>query len=114
MVGPGQQFGRINQAYEQWKQDNVTGGQPDAVIEITDSGAYQEQIEFAGGPGDRLEVRAADGAARCCGYSTGTATGRTRCRSGAPSRAAPMWAPQTAARVASHPHRPGGWSSTGC
>lgn len=62
LVGPGRQFERINQAYEQWKQDNATGGQPDAIIEITDSGAYQEQIEFAVGPGDRLEVRAADGA----------------------------------------------------
>ena len=62
LVGPGREFERINQAYEQWKQDNATGDRPDAVIEITDSGAYQEQIEFAVGPGDRLEVRAADGA----------------------------------------------------
>jgi len=61
LVGPGQQFERINQAYEQWKQDNAVGGQPEAVIEITDSGAYQEQIEFAVAPGDRLELRAADG-----------------------------------------------------
>jgi hypothetical protein len=60
-VGPGQQFERINQAYEQWKQDNAAGGQPEAVIEITHSGAYQEQIEFAVGPGERLELRAADG-----------------------------------------------------
>lgn len=62
LVGPGQQFQRINQAYEQWRQDNADGGQPEAVIEITDSGAYQEQIEFAVGPGERLEVSAADGA----------------------------------------------------
>jgi len=61
LVGPGHQFQRINQAYEQWKQDNATGGQPEAVIEITHSGAYQEQIEFAVAPGERLELRAADG-----------------------------------------------------
>lgn len=37
------------------------GGQPEAVIEITRSGVYQEQIELAVGPGQRLEVRAAEG-----------------------------------------------------
>jgi hypothetical protein len=61
-VGPGQRFERINQAYDQWRQDNAEGGQPDAVIEITRSLAYEEAIEFAVGPGERLEVRAADGA----------------------------------------------------
>lgn len=61
-VGPGQRFERINQAYDQWRQDNAEGGQPDAVIEITRSLAYEEAIEFAVGPGERLQVRAADGA----------------------------------------------------
>jgi hypothetical protein len=61
-VGPGQRFERINQAYDQWRQDNAEGGQPDAVIEITHSLAYEEAIEFAVGPGERLQVRAADGA----------------------------------------------------
>jgi hypothetical protein len=61
-VGPGEQFERINQAYEQWKQDNAEGGQPEAVIEIAHSDAYQEQIELAVGAGERLELRAADGA----------------------------------------------------
>ena len=61
-VGPGEEFERINQAYEQWQQDNAAGGQPEAVIEISHSGAYQEQIELAVAPGDRLELRAADGA----------------------------------------------------
>jgi hypothetical protein len=61
-VGPGQRFQRINRAYEQWQHDNAEGGQPDAVIEITRSLAYEERIEFAVGPGERLEVRAADGA----------------------------------------------------
>jgi hypothetical protein len=61
-VGPGQRFQRINRAYEQWQHDNAEGGQPDAVIEITRGLAYEERIEFAVGPGERLEVRAADGA----------------------------------------------------
>jgi hypothetical protein len=61
-VGPGQRFEGINQAYEQWRHDNAEGGQPEAVIEITGSLAYEERIEFAVGAGERLEVRAADGA----------------------------------------------------
>jgi hypothetical protein len=61
-VGPGQRFERINQAYDQWRQDNAEGEQPNAVIEITRSMAYEEAIEFAVGPGERLELRAADGA----------------------------------------------------
>jgi hypothetical protein len=61
-VGHGEQFERINQAYEQWKQDNAAGGQPEAVIEIAHSNAYQEQIELAVAAGERLELRAADGA----------------------------------------------------
>jgi hypothetical protein len=60
-VGPGQEFERINDAYEQWRRDAAGGGTPEAVIEITHSGAYQEQIEFAVGAGQRLTVRAADG-----------------------------------------------------
>jgi hypothetical protein len=60
-VGPGQDFDRITGAYEQWKRDNDGGGTPEAVIEITHSGAYQEQLEFVLEPGDRLELRAADG-----------------------------------------------------
>ena len=61
-VGPGQPFERITQAYERWKLDNAGGGQPEGVIEITHSGAYQEQLDLALDPGDRLELRAADGA----------------------------------------------------
>jgi hypothetical protein len=59
-VGPGE-FERINDAYEQWKQDNAEGGQPEAVIEITQSDAYQERLEFVLDPGDRFELRAAPG-----------------------------------------------------
>jgi hypothetical protein len=61
-VGPGQRFDGISQAYEQWRHDNAEGGRPEAVIEITRSLAYEERIEFAVGPGERIEVRAADGA----------------------------------------------------
>jgi hypothetical protein len=61
-VGPGQRFEGINEAYEQWRRDNAGGGQPEAVIEIARSLAYEERMEFAVGPGERLEVRAADGA----------------------------------------------------
>jgi hypothetical protein len=61
-VGPGQRFQRISRAYEQWRHDNADGGRPEAVIEITRSLAYEERMEFAVGPGERLEVRAADGA----------------------------------------------------
>ncbi|WIX99179.1 hypothetical protein QRX60_34725 [Amycolatopsis mongoliensis] len=60
-VGPGQDFERITSAYEQWKRDNADGSTPEAAIEITHSGAYQEQLEFVLEPGDRLQVRAADG-----------------------------------------------------
>jgi hypothetical protein len=60
-VGPGERFDRITRAYDAWKSDNAGGGQPEGVIEITDSGAYQEQLEFELEPGDRLELRAADG-----------------------------------------------------
>ncbi|MEV4701698.1 hypothetical protein [Actinoplanes sp. NPDC049316] len=56
-VGAGADFERINQAYERWQAD----APPDAVIEITDNGAYQEQLEFEVGEDQRLTVRAAEG-----------------------------------------------------
>ncbi|MER5491469.1 hypothetical protein [Streptomyces sp. NPDC002490] len=59
-VGPGERFERIQRAYAAWQRDNCGGAQPEAVIEIADGGAYQEQLEFVLSPGDRLEVRAAD------------------------------------------------------
>jgi hypothetical protein len=62
LVGPGQRFERIDRAYDQWRRDNAEGGQPDAIIEITRSLTYEEAIEFEVGPGERLELRAADGA----------------------------------------------------
>ncbi|MEU4421719.1 hypothetical protein AB0F81_13930 [Actinoplanes sp. NPDC024001] len=59
--GPDGEFERITQAYERWRDDNAGGDVPEAIIEITGSGAYQEQLEFTVGHGDRLEVRAAEG-----------------------------------------------------
>lgn len=61
-VGPGCAYQRIMDAYRQWRHDR-RGGRcgPEGVIEITHSGAYQEQLDFDLDPGDRLEVRAAEG-----------------------------------------------------
>lgn len=61
-VGPGQTFQRIMDAYGQWRSDRRAGHcGPDGLIEITHSGAYQEQLDFDLDPGDRLELRAAEG-----------------------------------------------------
>ncbi|MEV5674948.1 hypothetical protein [Streptomyces sp. NPDC052179] len=61
-VGPGQAFQRIMDAYEQWRADRRAGHcGADGVIEITHSGAYQEQLDFDLDRGDRLELRAAEG-----------------------------------------------------
>ena len=62
-VGPGQPYRQIMDAYRAWQHDrraDRTG--PEGIIEITHSGAYQEQLDFDLDPGDRLEVRAAEGA----------------------------------------------------
>ncbi|MGW1714745.1 hypothetical protein [Streptomyces sp. NPDC002156] len=63
-VGPGQPYRQIMDAYRAWQQDRRsdpgrTG--PEGIIEITHSGAYQEQLDFDLDPGDRLELRAAEG-----------------------------------------------------
>ena len=61
-VGPGRAHDRINQAYEQWRADKQAGtAGGSAIIELTHSGAYQEQLDFDLDPGDRLELRAAEG-----------------------------------------------------
>lgn len=61
-VGPDQRYHRIQNAYEAWQADTTDdGARPEGVIEITDSGAYQEQLEFVLSEHDRLELRAADG-----------------------------------------------------
>lgn len=61
-VGPGCAYQRVMDAYGQWKNDRRAGRcGPDGIIEITHSGAYQEQLDFDLDPGDRLQVRAAEG-----------------------------------------------------
>ncbi|MFB7495706.1 hypothetical protein ACFC09_13550 [Streptomyces sp. NPDC056161] len=58
-VGPGQPYQRIMDAYRAWQQDR--GRHRTGIIEITHSGAHQEQLDFDLDPGDRLELRAAEG-----------------------------------------------------
>ncbi|MFI6655746.1 hypothetical protein ACIBL8_09595 [Streptomyces sp. NPDC050523] len=61
-VGPGQPYRQIMDAYRAWQHDRRAGDTgPDGIIEITHSGAYQEQLDFDLDPGDRLELRAAEG-----------------------------------------------------
>jgi hypothetical protein len=56
-VGRGQSLKKINEALDQWKKDD-----PDnAVIEITDSGVYVEQINIELPEGKILQLRAAQG-----------------------------------------------------
>lgn len=58
-VGPGQPYRRIMDAYRAW-QDRRGPGRT-GIIEITHSGAHQEQLDLDLDPGDRLELRAAEG-----------------------------------------------------
>jgi hypothetical protein len=58
-VGPGQPYRRIMDAYRAWQDERGPGRT--GIIEITHSGAYQEQLDFDLDPGDRLELRAAEG-----------------------------------------------------
>ncbi|MFJ9929872.1 hypothetical protein ACIRU5_28065 [Streptomyces misionensis] len=58
-VGPGGPYRRIMDAYRAWQDDRSPGRT--GIIEITHSGAYQEQLDFDLDPGDRLELRAAEG-----------------------------------------------------
>ncbi|MFP8907914.1 hypothetical protein [Streptomyces atacamensis] len=61
-VGPGCAHQRIMDAYARWREDRRAGRcGPEGIIEITHSGAYQEQLDFDLGPGDRLQLRAAEG-----------------------------------------------------
>ncbi|MGW1006964.1 hypothetical protein [Streptomyces sp. NPDC002520] len=58
-VGPGQPYQRIMDAYRAWQGERSP--ERTGIIEITHSGAYQEQLDFDLDPGDRLELRAAEG-----------------------------------------------------
>ncbi|RZQ60046.1 hypothetical protein [Amycolatopsis suaedae] len=61
LVGPGG-FDGLMAALAKWAEDKEADpGRREAIIEITDSGAYQEQIELRLDRGDRLTVRAAQG-----------------------------------------------------
>jgi hypothetical protein len=57
LVGEQESFTRINDALTRWQSDNP----PNAVIEITDSGAYVEPISINLNPGQTLQLRAASG-----------------------------------------------------
>jgi hypothetical protein len=57
LVGEQENFTRINDALTRWQSDNPTN----AVIEITDSGAYVEPISITLKPGQTLQLRAANG-----------------------------------------------------
>ena len=56
LVGSGETFTRINDALTQWQSDNPAN----AVIEITDSGVYVEQINISLQQGQTLQLRAAN------------------------------------------------------
>ncbi|MEV0172043.1 hypothetical protein AB0I00_13110 [Streptomyces sp. NPDC050803] len=58
-VGPGQPYRQIMDAFRAWQSERGPGRA--GIIEITHSGAYQEQLDFDLDPGDRLELRAAEG-----------------------------------------------------
>jgi hypothetical protein len=62
-VGPGRRYRQIMDAYRAWQADRRAGRATgsEGVIEITHSGAYQEQLDFDLDPGDRLQLRAAEG-----------------------------------------------------
>jgi hypothetical protein len=70
LVGPGEDYTyhRIMDAVDRWRADIAHADETqskaprNAVIEITDTGAYQEQIEIPLDHSDRLTLRAAQGA----------------------------------------------------
>jgi hypothetical protein len=57
-VGAGQDFPKILDAYEKWRREKPAH----AVVEITDSGVYAEELHIELEENQTLEVRAADGA----------------------------------------------------
>lgn len=56
LVGEGQAFQRIGAALDQWKSDQPQN----AVVEITDGGAYTEQIDISLKKNHTLQIRAAN------------------------------------------------------
>ncbi|HKS39785.1 MAG TPA: hypothetical protein VJX74_04175 [Blastocatellia bacterium] len=59
-VGPEEKFHTINAALRQWRKNDATEN-PNAVIEITDSGVYVEQINIHLRGRQSLQLRAANG-----------------------------------------------------
>jgi hypothetical protein len=55
------EFGTVRQAYAQWRRDKQQGEPPPraAVIEVADSGVYEERFVFGLGPGESLQLRSA-------------------------------------------------------
>jgi hypothetical protein len=52
----------LMKAIQQWQRDKAADpGKSRAIVEIRDSGVYEEPIEIDLAPGDRLEIRAAPG-----------------------------------------------------
>jgi hypothetical protein len=58
-VGPDQPFHTITSALQQWRQNDAAEN-PNAVIEIADSGVYVEQINIYLKDGESLQLRAAN------------------------------------------------------
>ena len=58
-VGAGQEFKRISDALNAWREYRKKSERPHVVIEITDSSYYTEQIAIELYRGERLELRAA-------------------------------------------------------
>ena len=59
-VGPDEGFHSINAALRRWR-DHDSADNPNAVVEITDSGVYVEQIHVELKEGQSLQLRAANG-----------------------------------------------------
>ena len=61
-VGSGQPYQTITAALTQWTADKAGPHPPaEAIVELTGSAAYQEQLDIAVDLGDRLTIRAAPG-----------------------------------------------------
>jgi hypothetical protein len=61
-VGPGAEHGTIMAAIRDWQDErDADPAKRSAIVEIVDSGVYEEQIEIQLEAGDRLELRAAQG-----------------------------------------------------
>ena len=110
-VGSGQPYQTITAALTQWTADKAGPHPPaEAIVELTGSAAYQEQLDIAVDLGDRLTIRAAPGSRPVIRlldwYAnrpdalriTGTGAGSGASAAGHPRRAADHRAQRPAAR----------------